>query len=223
MNGRTALVERLSRSVAEGMLELDPEDARLVLHIYRLLAMGEPVKPLEIAAKSGIDRDLVERRLMEWPGVFIQGGSVVGFWGLAIPEMSHRFELDGKTLFTWCAYDALFLPELIGRSAKVRSKDPVSSEEITLTVHRDRVEDPNPGETVMLFLDPDITRFDENVILNFCNYVHFFKSKESGSKWVAENPGTFLLSLDDSFQLARRANRAKFGAALNSLTEGGLR
>lgn len=26
----------------------------------------------------------------EWPGIFTQGGAVVGFWGLAIPEMSHR-------------------------------------------------------------------------------------------------------------------------------------
>lgn len=159
---------------------------------------------------------------MEWPGVFMQDGSVVGFWGLAIPEMSHRFDVDGKTLFTWCAYDALFLPELIGRSAKLRSKDPVSGEEITLTVHPDRIEDPNPEENVMSFLDPT-TRFDENVILNFCNYVHFFSSIESGSKWVAENRGTFLLSLDDSFQLARRTNHAKFGAALDALTEGVLR
>lgn len=223
MNAETALVERLSRSVAEGMIKLDPEEARLVLYIYRLLAKGEPVEPSEVAAESGIDRDLVERRLKEWPGVFLQGGSVVGFWGLAIPEMSHRFEVDGKTLFTWCAYDALFLPELIGKSARVASRDPVTGEEITLTVHLDRIENPNSEETVMSFLDPDTTTFDENVILNFCNYVHFFSSIESGSKWIADNPGTFLLSLDDSFQLARRANRAKFGAALDALTKGGLR
>lgn len=198
MNAETALVDRLSRSVAEGMLDHDPDDARLVIYIYKLLAKGEPVEPFEIAAESGIDRDLV--------------------------EMSHRFDVDGKTLHTRCAYDALFLPELIGESAKVRSKDPVSGEEITLTVHPDRIEDSNSEETVMSFLDPTTTGFDENVILNFCNYVHFFKSKESGSKWVAENPGTSLLSLHDSFQLARRANRAKFGAALDALNiRGGLR
>jgi alkylmercury lyase len=217
----TELVDRLSKAVAEGMPELNSDEARIVINLYRLLAKGEPVKPSEVATESGIVRELVDKRLEEWPGVFSHEGAVIGFWGLAIPEMSHRFEVDGSNLYTWCAYDALFLPELIGKIAKVRSQDPVTGEEITLTVHPDRIEDPNPEETVMSFLDPATTRFDENVILNFCNYVHFFASRESGSDWILGKPGTFLLSLDQSFQLARRANRAKFGEALEALTAQG--
>jgi len=134
--------------------------------------------------------------------------------------MSHRFEVDGRTLHTWCAYDALFIPELIGKTAKVRSSDPRSGEQLTLTVSPDRIEMADPEAMVMSFLDPSTTRFDENVILNFCNYVHFFSSATTGSEWSETNPGTFLLSLADAFRLARLANQATFGAGLRALPPG---
>lgn len=221
MTDSTVIIERLSKAVSDRMVELGFEDARIVLCLYRLLARGEPVLPTTVAEALSSDLALVEKRLAEWPGVFTQDGAIIGFWGLALPKMSHRFEVEGKILHTWCAYDALFLPELIGKKASVRSKDPVTGEPITLTVHPDRVKDVSPETTVMSFLDPATARFDENVILNFCNYVHFFTSLESAEKWTSEHPGTFPLSLNDAFQLARRANRAKFGEALDSETTAG--
>lgn len=211
----TVSIELLSRAVTEGMLALDFDDARIVLSIYRLLASGEPVSPIAVAEATGLEQKLVEKRLAEWPGVFLQDGAIVGCWGLALPEMSHRFEVDGRTLHTWCAYDALFLPELIGKQARVRSKDPVTGEEIALTVHPDRVEDLSPETAVISFLDPTTTSFDENVILNFCNYVHFFSSPKSAEKWISQHPGTFSLSVDEATRLARLTNRSKFGDLLD--------
>jgi hypothetical protein len=61
---------------------------------------------------------------------------------------------------------------------------------------------------------PSAIDFDENVILNFCSYVHFFTSPTSGSQWIAEHPATFLLSLEEAFDLGRRTNEARYGTAL---------
>lgn len=216
MTEATTRLDHLAKAISDGMLELDHQDARIVLSVYRLLARGEPVLATELAEASSCDPELVEKRLAEWPGVFFQNGAVVGFWGLALPKMSHRIEVEGRTLYTWCAYDALFLPELIGKKASVRSEDPLTGEAVTLTVHPDRLEEPSPETMVMSFLDPATTRFDENVTLDFCNYVHFFASPESGEKWTSGHPGTFLLSLDEAIRLARSANRAKFGETLDS-------
>lgn len=209
----TLSIERLSRAVSDGMLALDFDDARIVLSVYRLLARGEPVSPTAVAEATSLDQELVDKRLAEWPGVFIQDSAIVGFWGLALPQMSHRFEVEGKNLYTWCALDALFLPELIGKKATVRSNDPITGEEVVLTVHPERVEVLSPETIAISFLDPTTTSFDENVILNFCDYVHFFASQESAEKWTSENPGTFSLSIDEAFRLARLVNRAKFGEA----------
>lgn len=123
MSDSTVSLERLSKAISDGMLALDPGDARIVLSVYRLLARGEPVSPRAVAEAASLDQELVEKRLAEWPGVFLRDGAVIGFWGLALPEMSHRFEIEGKALHTWCAYDALFLPELIGQGAVKRSRD----------------------------------------------------------------------------------------------------
>lgn len=213
-NDRPVDIDRLAAALAQAMSKPAREDATIALAVYRLLAKGEPVHAADIASAAGAPLELVQQRLAEWPGVFTEDAAVVGFWGLAIPEMAHRFEVDGRALHTWCAYDALFIPELIRATARVRSVDPVTNEEITLTVSPERVETALPESTVMSFLDPATTEFDENVILNFCNYVHFFSSDASGSDWVAQHPGTFLLSLAQAMQLAHQANRATFGTGV---------
>jgi len=207
--------DRLATALSQAMSKLAPEEAPVALAVYRLLAKAAPVSASDIATEAGVSRVLVEQRLAEWPGVFMQDGAVVGFWGLAIPEMAHRFEVDGHTLHTWCAYDALFIPELIGKTARVRSADPTTGEEIRLTISPKGIETARPDTVVMSFLDPATTQFDANVILNFCNYVHFFSTAASGTYWVRDHPGTFLLSLESAVRLAHQANRATFGVGLH--------
>ncbi len=45
---------------------------------------------------------------------------------------------------------------------------------------------------------------------NFCHYVHFFSSAEAGGKWTAEHPGTFIMSIDDAYNLARVKNETQY-------------
>src|SRR2546422_6561781 len=49
-------------------------------------------------------------------------GRVLGFGGLAAAPMHHRLEVDGRTLWTWCAWDSLFIPEILGKRARVDRK-----------------------------------------------------------------------------------------------------
>lgn len=46
----------------------------------------------------------------------------------------------------------------------------------------------------------------------------FFASPEAGATWVEEHPGTFLLSLDQGFELGRRFNGLRLGPELGSGT-----
>jgi hypothetical protein len=43
----------------------------------------------------------------------------------------------------------------------------------------------------------------EDVINSFCHYVLAFASLDAADEWVAKNPGTFVLSLDEAFELGR--------------------
>jgi hypothetical protein len=86
----------------------------------------------------------------------------------------------------------------------VESTDPVSGEPIALTVRPDGVHDVAPASTVVSMLAP-AGPFGHDVVESFCHHVHFFGSEQTGRAWVAEHRGTFLLSLEDAFEVAQRA------------------
>jgi alkylmercury lyase len=120
--------------------------------------------------------------------------------------MHHRFDVDGCTLSTWCAWDSLFIPEILGRPARVSSADPESGEIVHLVVTPERIESVEPNETWMSFILPDAQGFGisaANVMAKFYHFIFFFASRSSGERWVGKHPGTFLYSLDDAFALAK--------------------
>ncbi len=214
MQEQRADLETLADRIARAIPKFDPAAQQIAVQTYRLLAEGMPVPPRAIAVRTHLPENHVRETLKGWTGVFYDAsGAVIGFWGLAVAPMPHRFAVDGRTLHTWCAWDSLFIPEILGRTARVESVDPVTKERISLAVGPGGVQDASPPAAVVSFLTPR-TSFDQDVIVNFCHFIHFFASEESGAKWVAAHPGTFLLSLDDAFALGRLTNRRNFGDAL---------
>ena len=138
--------------------------------------------------------------------------------------MPHRLELDGRTLWTWCAWDSLFIPEILGEVARVESKDPQSGATIRLTVTPEGVEAKEPATTVVSFVAPDAKQFNssaDNVMASFCHFVFFFESRESGEAWATEHEGTFVLTLDEAADLAKRLNARNWGAALTDVLAAG--
>jgi alkylmercury lyase len=69
----------------------------------------------------------------------------------------HKFIVNGNELRTWCAWDTLFMAQVLGMTASVISECPVSHKTVSLTVGPDKVENYNPKEMVVsiVTLDPD--------------------------------------------------------------------
>lgn len=78
----------------------------------------------------------------------------------------------------------------------------------------EQVRDVSPAGAVLSFLRPDES-FGVGTIKSFCHFVHFFASREAADEWTAGHEGTFVLSIDEGFEIARRTNHARFGAALD--------
>ena len=204
----------LGHEVAVAMGVLDGERQRVAVSLYRLLAVGEPVSTERLAGRAGRPLEWVRELLDSWPGVYRdEHGFVVGFWGLAIRQMPHRLEIGGRTLYAWCAWDTLFLPEILRGRAAVTSACPMTGETVSLEVDASGVHRVNPDSAVLSFLRPD-GPFDGDVIRSFCHFVHFFASHEVATQWVERHPDTFTLTLDEGVELARLRNRELLGAAL---------
>jgi alkylmercury lyase len=209
-------------AIADALPVLTSEEQRAALTLYQELAKGQPVGAQQLAAALNIPAakaaELLQRpsiKALTYPD---EHGRVLGFGGLAAAPMHHIFRVDGRTLWTWCAWDSLFIPELLGATAHVESPDPESGEIVRLDVGPRGVTTVEPGTAVVSFLKPDATEFDKsaaNVMATFCNFVFFFASRESGDRWVAKHRGTFLFSVDEAVALARRLNAKVFGLVLS--------
>ena len=206
-------IEALAARFVERTPPVDADGKRISIALYRLLAEGEPVLAGELATKVGLDEKRVHEMLRSWNGVFFdERGRIQGYWGLAIAEMKHRFEIAGKTLYTWCAWDSLFLPEILQNTAQVSSSCPVTGETIRLRVHPHEIETVEPADTVMSFPRVDRMELGDDVVTNFCHFVHFFRSREAANRWLKENPGHLILSVDEALELARKKNALQYGA-----------
>jgi alkylmercury lyase len=197
------------------------EEQRAAVALYRELAKGSPVHADQLGRALGVSpaesRSLLQREAIKCFAYADDEGRVLGFGGLAATPMHHRFEVQGHTLWTWCAWDSLFIPEILGRAAHVRSADPENGEIVSLVVTPDRVESAVPETTVVSFIEIDAPVFQgsaANVMAKFCHSVFFFSTRLSGERWIAKRPGTFLYGLEEAFGLAKRLNARNFGLEL---------
>ena len=167
---QSELIERLADALIGAVPTRDPGVQAVGLALLRTLATGEPVSEQALAAASGTPEPTIRDALESWPGVFRdEDERVVGFMGLSVAEFGeHRIEVGGQRLTAWCAWDTLFLPELLGAAAWVRSRCPVTGERISLTVSSDAPSDVRPAGTVLSFLAPE-RPFDADVVRSFGN------------------------------------------------------
>lgn len=187
------------------------EERRLGLEIYRQLVRGEPVLRSDLAEglrvpRSAVD-ELLERSNLKCLTYTDNGGRIIRFGGLAIREMPHRFDVDGRTLYTWCAWDSLFLPSILGIEAEVDSPAPSSTTRIRLRVAPDGVKRVEPQSAVMSFLLPRAETFQADALramASFCHYIFFFPERDTAAAWTKGHPDTTVISVSEAFDLGRK-------------------
>ncbi len=229
VNGETPMpafvaLDAYWRALEPHLRRFAPDEQRIAVALYRELAKGEAVDDTQLARALGIpvaeSRALLDRESIR-SVIYRDGhGRVLGFGGLAAAPMHHSFKVNGRALSTWCAWDSLFLPEILSCTAEVASPDPESGQLVQLVVTPERIASVEPASAVISFLRPEAGVFGTsaaNVMAKFCYFIYFFASRASGERWTRKHPSTFLSPLDEAFALARRFNRHNFGAALGPL------
>lgn len=180
------------------------DDSPLALALLRTLAEGRPVAPADLARTSAQHESEVAAALTRWPNVHLDlHDRAIGFAGLTLTPTPHHFETAGQSLYTWCAWDTLFLPALLDATATVTSTCPVTGTRVELTVSRDRIADPNPQDLLVSF--PPIAETDTaDITGSFCCHVHFLAGEHAAEAWLAKQPQGHVLRLDDALELGHR-------------------
>src|SRR5437899_5469056 len=124
----TPTVDEYWEALAKHLPTFSPEDQRVAVTLYRELAKGQPVDAAQLgralgvapaAARGFLNRDSI--KAFVYPD---DKGRVLGFGGLAAAPMHHRLEVDGRTLWTWCAWDSLFISGDLGEAGARRVARP---------------------------------------------------------------------------------------------------
>lgn len=215
------------RRTADGFIEGcgflgDPRRQFVARAVYEALLAGRPVPVEAIAERVGpevADGADVAAMLATWPAVFRDpDGAVTGFLGLSIDDaFPHRFEVEGRGVaWTWCTFDPLFVARVLGATALVDTRCPVTGTDIRVVVTPGGVREAVPSTTAMSLLPPDPSDFD-HIITTLCHFIWFFATPEAARSWTDEHPGTFVASLDEGHHVARRMTDHVFGAVLGEV------
>jgi len=215
---RNEKLTRLLNAFPQWFLHFSSEEQSLSLALYRLLTNGVPVSKQALAEETEMPTTEIETTLNSWAGVYYNElNEIIGYWGLSIVEMPHTFIIKDKTLYSWCAWDALFIPELIRETACIKSQCPISNEHIELTVGTDGIKEVMPAPAVVSFIEPPSSEHIENdVIGSFCHYVHFFKSQKEYRQWASTQQGNFTsLTMEEAYELGKMKNHTQYEKIIN--------
>lgn len=194
-----SLPDRLVVSVSQpGSARTTPS---LFRELLRLLSDGEPVTIDQLAATAKQSADEVRRAVTGWNDTeYDQRGRIIG-WGLTLRLTPHRFGIDGRQLYTWCALDTLFFPAVIGRPARIESPCAGTGIPIRLTVDPTAgVSALEPPTAVVSIVTPEKMN---SVRSGFCNPGRFFVSADAARAWQAKHPGMEVLSVVDAYHASR--------------------
>ena len=195
-------LDPLAESLARTLPACD--DAPLALAVLHELANGEPV----VASTFG---ERAEAVLAGWPNVnYDEDGRVIAFSGLSLTPTAHRFTVGGRQLYTWCAWDTLFLPAMLGRPADVESTCPVTGSHVRLTVDPNGIRQLDP-QPLWVSFPPAATTSTADITGTFCCHVHFLATTAAAEHWLGRHPEGTVLDLDEAFELGRKATRCCTG------------
>lgn len=175
--------------------------------VVSLLAEGRPVTSEALVGATGWSAEQVAAYLenARATGVEVEDGAIVGL-ALTLRPTGHRFRVRGNDLYTWCGFDALFLPIMLGEPAEVVSTCPVTGAEIALRVEPDGTVSAATPETVVVgIVGEEVIACGEAAGPGsaICTQMPLFASRPAGERWLPDHPGVAIVDLAEARQIAR--------------------
>jgi len=193
-----SLEKRELEEYAKQLSNLTPNLSQFA-KILGLLANGEPVPVREVSKNLHLSEAKTDALLKGQGSEFDADGNLIGL-GLTQVPTPHMVEIAGKRLYTWCAADTLLFPMILGVTARVKTSDPISHGRISLTVTPQTVTEIDPASAVLSW---STCGEAGDVRGSFCNFTHWFASRETARKYSSKHSGTVVLTVDQVREIFR--------------------
>jgi alkylmercury lyase len=191
----------------------------LTLALYRLLGEGLPVHRTALAkwlSLSPVQMDTLLNDLPRSTIDFDAAGAITAYGGLSLIPANHRFKIGNKELHTWCVFDALFLPEILDKSATASTRCPATGMTIEIEMTPGEIISSRPSKPVMSIVAPDSAACCENLRSAFCNHINLFVDDRAFRDWAVDRTDVAYVSLEEAHELALQRNRYRYGDQLRA-------
>lgn len=207
-----AFIDYLER----GLLAVNsPELQRLSVTLYRLLARGAPLARAELALACELTEERLDQQFSQLLPTSLETddrGAIVAFGGLSLRPTRHQFVAARTKLYTWCVFDALFLPQILNKPATLVTRCPILQKELIVELAPGRLRVAEPTDCVMSIMAPDREACCSNLRRAFCDRVNLFVDRAAFAQWSSGNNNSDWITLAEAQLLARRRNELRYPA-----------
>lgn len=202
------------RFFQEGYAEAKPPELQEAsLAIYRALLKGSAVDLNIIAKDLKLSRGKLDQVLALLPKStidFDENGKIVAFVGFSLIPANHQFFAGGKEFYTWCVFDALFLPSLLQTGARLVTKCPETDEKIEVYLSDQTVLSASPAAPVLSLVATTGDACCHDIRGAFCNHVNLFKDQATFDTWSKGKDRTLAVPLKKGFAMALQRNEWRY-------------
>ena len=195
---------------------------RVSVSVLGVLATGYPLSRQDLAARLArgrprggeVDSEAFLRAAMDRiPNLELdEDGRIVGC-GLTLAPTDHQIIFSGPPLYTWCAFDTVLFPALLGRRAEVRSRCHATGVPIRCSIGVEGVEAVVPAAAVISLIAPKQEVACCEAGVSFCRHAHFFASPAAAGRWLAVHEAGQVVPIAQTHVIARRIRALRDVAA----------
>jgi alkylmercury lyase len=131
--------------------------------------------------------------------------------GLTLAPTDHQIIFTGPPFYTWCAFDTVLFPALLGRSAEVRSLCHATGIPIRCSIGPGGLEALVPAAAVISLIAPGQAAPCCDLQSGFCQQAHFFASPSAARAWRAAHETGHVLPVADAYTVAMRIRALRAG------------
>jgi alkylmercury lyase len=208
MNSLQSTIEQLQKLLPN----LKKEERQISKFLYQKLALGRSV-PIETIANElqkpiqDIQDHLKQMAYVEYSAA----SEISAYRGVTLNQTKHNVFHNNSKIYTWCAFDTLFLADLLAKPVSISSNCPTCFKAIACKVTDHDLTNFKSTDIVMSFIIPNKVDICEDLQNAFCCKVHFFCNEQCGSEWINLSSEIGFFDLADSLVIAQERNRQFLG------------
>jgi hypothetical protein len=201
-----------SRCGSERTARLSSGERALYRWVIERFARATPPTAAQLAEQVqtlALDTDAALAALAREDLVHTDEGAVTVAYPFSARPRGHEVTVDGRVVQAMCAIDALGIAAMLDQPVEIRSRDPISGDEIRVQATPDGVTSIQPEAAVVL---AGSNSCEGPSYGGCCDVLNFFASVENAQRYLDENPGAAGMPI--SIGEAAAVGRAIFGAVL---------